>query len=122
MHIPAADAFTPELCIKSFKETKEIIKKCYPEKDIKAFFCLSWLLEKRIKGILGKETNITKFAAMFKGFPVKSEGKGVYGFLFHVPSDTPNENLPENTSMQRAVKDYILNSGYIYEKAGIILI
>ena len=121
VHIPAAEPFTPELCTISFEKAREIVKKCYPEKNVKAFYCISWMLEKRLKDIIGKETNITKFADMFAGFPTKSEGSGVYGFLFNCPPDTSKAELPENTSMQRAVKKHLCDGGFIYEKAGIIL-
>ncbi len=121
VHIPAAEPFTPELCKNSFEKTREIVKKCYPEKNIKAFYCFSWMVEKRLKDIIGKETNITKFADMFEGFPTKSPGTGVYGFLFNCAPDIPNVDLPENTSMQRAVKKHLCDGGFIYEKGGIVL-
>ena len=121
VHIPADEPFTVEVCEESFKNVRDIMKKCYPEKNIKAFVCYSWLMEKRLKEILGRETNITRFADMFNAFPINSPGTGVISFLFHENLPVEYKDLPENTSMQRAVKKYLCDGNYFYEKGGIIL-
>lgn len=121
VHIPADEPFTTQLCEEAYKGVLEIIKKCYPEKDIKAFVCYSWMLEKRLKEIMGKETNITRFADMFTAFPICSAGAGVVSFLFHSKASTDFKDLPENTSMQRAVKKYLCDGNYFYEKGGVML-
>ncbi len=120
VHIPSAEPFTAELCEQSFQDAKKIIKQYYSELNIKAFYCHSWMLEKRLRDILGKDTNVTKFADFFHGVPCLSEATGVYSFLFHQSKPIPPEELPEETSMQRAVKDYLCNGNYFYEKAGIM--
>ncbi len=122
VHIPSSEPFTWELCQQSFAEAAEILKKYYPEKNVKAFYCSSWMLEKRLRELMGKDTNVTKFADLFHVYPRCSEATAVYSFLFHKGSPVPPQELPEETSMQRAVKAYLCAGNHFYEKAGIILV
>jgi len=120
IHIPAHESFDVEVCKKSIRDFTAILKKCYPEKNIKIYHCGSWMLCKKLKGIMGRETNITKFADLFINYPSKSAGEGVYSFLFHLPSPIDPKDLPENSSMQRAVKKYLMEGNYFFEGCGII--
>ena len=70
---------------------------------------------------MGRDTNVTRFCDKFTGFPLQSNGKAVNSFLFHVPGETEAKDLPEDTSMQRAVKKFILDGGVFYEKGGVFI-
>lgn len=121
VHIPAEDPLTVELCEEAYKRAREIFASCYPEFGFKAFCCFSWMLEKRLRLITGKESNITRFADKYTGFPLLS-GDACFSFLFHVYDDKPElKNLPETTSMQRAVKKYLCEGGHFYAKGGVFL-
>ena len=123
VHIPAKEPMTPEICEESYRAAEKFFRRCYPEYDFKAFTCQSWMLEKRIPELLGKETNLTKFMDGYEiGFPMKSGGEGVYSFVFNVPEKLPPEELPEDTSLRRAIKKHLTDGGYIYEKGGIRLL
>ena len=100
----------------------DIFKKCYSEYDFKAFMCSSWMMEKKLRDIMERDTNITRFADKYITYPLHSLGNGVYSFLFHVPKVCDPSELPENSSMQRAVKKYLEDGNIFYEKGGIILI
>ena len=121
VHIPAHDPFTYEICEESYKIAREVFKNCYPEFEYKAFCCFSWMLEKRLKQIMGRDTNITRFADKYVGFPLKSGGGGCFSFLYHLNGKVPIEQLPENNSMQKAVKKYFLDGNVYYEKGGLFL-
>ena len=121
VHIPPQASFTPESVKEAFVQAIELFRKCYPEFAYKAFVCHSWMMEKRLKEIMGKETNITRFAKSWHPFPLLSQGEGVYAFLFHVPAGTPVEELPENSSMQRKLKQYLQEGNLFYEKCGLLL-
>lgn len=122
VHIPADEPFTPQLCEESFKEAKKIMADCYPETNIKAFYGCSWMFEKRLKELMGRETNITRFADLFYIFPVQSAAEAVQSYLFHKSGQIKCEELPEDNSMQRAVKKYLCEGNYFYEKGGIRMI
>lgn len=122
VHIPAKEPMTPEICEKSYKEAEEFFKRCYPEYDFKGFFCHSWMLDKRIPEMLGKESNLTKFMDGFPiAFPTRSDAKGVYAFVYNLQEPVPAEELPEDTSLRRAIKKHLTEGGYIYEKGGLRL-
>lgn len=120
VHIPAEDPLTVELCEEAYKRAREIFASCYPEFGFKAFCCFSWMLEKRLRLITGKESNITRFADKYTGFPLLS-GDACFSFLFHVYDKPELKNLPETTSMQRAVKKYLCEGGHFYAKGGVFL-
>lgn len=120
VHIPAEDPLTVELCEEAYKRAREIFASCYPEFDFKAFCCFSWMLEKRLRLITGKESNITRFADKYTGFPLLS-GDACFSFLFHVYDKPELKDLPETTSMQRAVKKYLCEGGHFYAKGGVFL-
>ena len=121
VHIPSDGNFSAQVCEESYRRAKEIFKKCYPEYKYKAMCCFSWMLEKRLKEIMGKDTNVTLFADKYVAFPLCSKGEDIYSFLYHLKEAVPPEELPEDTSMQRAVKNYLLDGNYFYEKGGFFL-
>lgn len=122
VHIIADEPFSAELCEASYEEAIRVIRECYPEFDFQAIYCNSWMLEKRLRQIMGRDTNITRFADKYHAFPVKSQGAGVYAFLYHLPTQVAPEEVPAGNSMQKAVKEYLCSGNYFYEKAGLFLI
>ncbi|MBE7025821.1 MAG: hypothetical protein E7408_07200 [Ruminococcaceae bacterium] len=51
-----------------------------------------------------------------------ANGKGVFDFLFHVPQDTPLGDLPEDTSLRKAIKAHYLGGGHIWEQGGLLFL
>ena len=122
VHIRAGEPLAEEICEESYRKANEIFSKCYPEIKFKAFFCASWMMNKRLKLLLGRETNVTRFADKYVTYPLKSSGQGVFGFVFNVESSSTISELPENNSIQRAIKKYIIEGNHFYEYGGIRLI
>lgn len=120
VHIPSRLPLTPEICERSYNDAVRLIRRAYPEYDFKAIICSSWMMEKRLVEILGKETNLTKFSAPYIGFPLNSQGKGIYSFVYNLHEPIPTEELAEDTSLRRAIKTHLLKGGFVYEKGGII--
>lgn len=120
VHIPADLPLTPDICLASYERAKEIMRRAYPEYNFKGIVCRSWMLEKRLEEIQGKKSNVTRFQEPYFGYPLKSNGAAVYSFVFKIPSPLPADQLPEETSMQRACKRHLQSGGYIYEKGGFI--
>ena len=88
VHIPESGGFNRENIEWAYRECYDVFKKCFPEFKPKAFTCFSWMMEPRIKELLGDSSNIVGFQSKYLRFPRKSGGKAVYTFLFRVNQDT----------------------------------
>ena len=121
VHIPSFKPLSEEISESSYREAVGIFERFYPEFKYKAFHCRSWMLEKRLRLILGKDTNITRFSERYAVYPTVSAGKDVYEYLYGLRDIKPASELAENNSMQRAVKKYLCEGNHIYEKGGIFI-
>lgn len=117
IHIPFGDSMTSDACDKAISRATEIISKCYGE--FKFFYCGSWLLNPCIEKILGKKTNITRFGDRFARFPIKSNGSGVFEYVFMQPQNTPVDLLNETNSLSKAIKSHLKNGKHILDVGGI---
>lgn len=124
IHIPSAGAFDSELVEKSLKEGKEFLEKLYPEKSFKGLMCISWLLAPELTELLKPQSNILSFRNRFKRFPVLCEGLDVFSFVYKMAvssiDDVDLDSLPENSSLERNLKDYYKSGNLVHETGGII--
>jgi hypothetical protein len=122
VHIPPGGGMTDELISRSFEETKELIRDYFPDFDYKAFICGSWLMDDKLCDLLGEDKNISKFCARFDKIGRKSAGRAVFSFVFLLAnvSDVDYNALPENTTLERALKKHYLEGKAIYEVLGYI--
>lgn len=112
-HIPQGDALTEEKCLEAFKEAEVFFKKYFPQTPVKYFMCDSWLLNPNLAKILKEESNIVKFMRLWTPVPFVSDNSSqaierVFGFGFKKEN---LESAPENTSLQKALKNYLLSGG-----------
>lgn len=119
-HIPQGEPLTAEACLKSFDEAKEFFKKYFPQAKPEYFMCDSWLLNPNLAEILKEESNIVKFMRLWTPIPFVSDNSSqaierVFGFGFKKENI---KNAPENTSLQRALKEYIISGGSMDLTAG----
>lgn len=119
VHIPTGGPLTPEVCDRDFARAEEVIGTSFV--NFEAFYCSSWLLDVNLKKITGKEGNLTRFGERFTRFPVKSNGKGVFEYVFEVSPDTPLESLPEKNSFARSIKEHLLSGGHVHGAGGVIM-
>lgn len=119
LHIPATGKMTPELVDKSLEETKKFAKKYFPEFEYKAFACRSWLMDPQLDEILNDDSNIVKFRKRFRSLTCKSRGQAVFFFIFNKPNmNFDIQDLPADSSLQRALKEHYLKGKAIYELEG----
>jgi len=122
VHIPRKTDFSPEKVEQAYREAREIAKRCYPEYSFKAFTCTSWLIDPALNEILGEKSKISQFSSRFSRFPAKSGGKEIFSYVYRIQyGDLPLEQLPEDTSLQRALKRRYLNGEYIHGFSGVIM-
>jgi hypothetical protein len=119
LHIPRNVKFTPEAVDQSLAEGLSIAKKCYPEWNPVAFECISWMMSPTLNEVLGEDAKLSQFSSRFLRFPIKSGGRDVFSYVFPIEI-TDYEKLPEDTSLQRALKAKYLKGEFPYAYTGII--
>lgn len=107
MHIPAAEPFDPACIQQSYREGLRQLSQCWTDLNPKALVCKSWLMDPVLREFLPERSNILAFARPYTVFPspgnITSALDNVFG---GVPEDY--HDLPENTSLQRALKAHYL--------------
>ncbi len=71
--------------------------------------CSSWLLAPTLGGLLPENSGIRRFAGDYRLYDVDEEDQEFYEWLFG--GHKPLEELPEHTSLQRAVKAHLAAGG-----------
>ena len=119
VHIPSDADLSPERCDESFRMAGQFLAEHFPETVGSKFACDSWLLSPALKELLPEGSRILQFQ---KRFEVKSWNKEEDAYLEWVfkRKDLPLEKLPEETSLQRKMKAYVLQGGKIGEAYGEI--
>lgn len=97
----------PEVCLVDGQKPQHII-------------CRSWLLSPTLRTFLGENSGIRRFAEDFELYDSENESKGCYHFLFMAKEDADPATLPENSSLQRAVKAHLMAGGGIGAGAGLL--
>ena len=119
LHIPRKTDLSPASVERALEEGRILARKAYPEYDLKAFHCHSWLLDPALEVMLGDGSNIAAFAKRFVRYPVNSSGQEVFGFVLSGKLESYAQ-LPENTRLLRELKKKYLNGGQITAFAGVI--
>ena len=97
-----------------------LAKEYFPDYSVKALLCVSWLLEPQIGDLMGSSSKVAGFGNMFHRFPIVSNGKAIFNFVF-IGQYPDYESLPEDTRMQRVFKKLYMDGGYIHHFGGIII-
>jgi len=121
VHIPERGPLDTEECKSSFAMAREFFAKFFPEYDYKAFTCHSWLLGKMPHEILGDDSNIVRFAAMFNVYDYK-ESDAALRYVFRW--DTRLHNVADAVPKGRfaaALKERAVNGGMLDSGDGYIL-
>ncbi len=123
IHIPRNGAFDKQTILDSYRQAKEVFQTSYPDMPFQGFLCTSWLMSPDLRSILKADSNILGFQDTFTHIPFSSSGRLVFSFLFPGCESDPASypQLPEDTSLQRAVKQRYLAGDYIRDGAGFFL-
>ncbi len=107
LHIPTDVDLRPEVLRPSVRESLKKLYEIFPDYADKTVFCHTWLLSAQLKEILAESSNILQFQAMFDIEPEGYPGNDMLLWVFKNP-DLPKEAFPENTSLQRKLKKFLL--------------
>lgn len=120
VHIPDKGDFSPESCNASYRRAAELFRDHFPELTVKGFCCHSWMLAPELADILKPGSRITSFSSRYLRHPIRTRGEDVLNFVFLLKFRT-YADLPEDTSLQRALKQRYLSGGYLYEYGGVLV-
>lgn len=101
VHIPEGAAFTPEACSASFRQAEDFFGGTY------IYDCESWLLSPALSELLDERSNIIRFQKRFRIIKVDGEARQAEERVFGEIREDKN-SYPENTSLQKALKKYVL--------------
>jgi len=128
IHIPEGADITAEYVMQAIYDVLPYIKKNYPGWDPVALHSGSWLFDPNLADIVGKESKIIKFGDLFIRYPIFTPGTSVFSFVFHkklennqvVPDMDFIRGLPENTRLERGIKQRYLDGKAIINYNGAI--
>ena len=121
VHIPSDAQLTEEKLADSYGKMEDFYrtygdKLCMAGKPT-AVLCGSWLLSPRLRELLPEDSGIRRFAADYELFTADPASEDFYQWLFG--GKRRLSELPEETSLQKAVKKYLRGGGNIGSAAGI---
>lgn len=120
IHLPKGVDMSKEHLDAAWADALRLTSRYYPEANIRAGFCGSWLLDPTLEAIIGPDSKIVRFGARFARYPHLSAGREVFSFVFP-PNSTDLTKLPENTRLERGLKKRYLEGGYVHAYLGVFL-
>ena len=119
VHIPRGGKLDNSLAEESLLSAQKTLPQIYKELPAKPkIFLFSWLLSKEVNDLLPEDSNIKLFSKRFKIIKTWS-GCSLNHFLFN-KYDWDIKNFPENTSLQRLIKQKLLFGEKFYDAIGIL--
>lgn len=122
VHIPSDADLSGNHVDISLKEAASFFRTKYPDYSYDRYVCDSWLMAPALRPLLPKDSNIIAFQDHFVITRENKEDAGYLDWLFQSPGVTDFEKLPALTSLQKKVKESLLNGGYVGAAHGEILL
>lgn len=123
IHIPQGEKLDFDACKDSVRMANEFFRKYFPKYVYKHYFCESWLLYQPNKNFMNPDSNIVKFSTLFDLHKSIADEEQAFERIFSADrSSHPAlfdkdiskriaavRTLPEQTSLQKAAKSYLLD-------------
>lgn len=109
VHIPRGDGFTPESIRESFEASKEFFPK-YFGTSYDTYVCTSWLLAPQLEGMISETSTIANFRNYFTIYSEDLSYAQAEDYVFLQKLDDKTK-YPENTSLQRNLKKFLMGGG-----------
>lgn len=119
VHIPSDADLSPEKTGRSFALAEKFFRKRYPAYTRAPMFCNSWLLSPALPELLPPSSRILQFQKLFEVVSFDGYAQDYRQWVFK-NRDLPPERFPENTSLQRAMKAFVLRGGKVGCALGIL--
>lgn len=119
VHIPSDADLSKQSVLSSLTEFGEFCKKYYPEWSNLEIWCESWMLSPALNKVLKEDSNILQFQALFDVKETDYESMAVLDWVFPECRQV-SECMPERTSLQKNMKQYLLKGGKIGWSKGVL--
>lgn len=120
VHIPAGEPLDPAGVLDSMTRAP-VFFKTYFGKSYSLFHCHSWLLSPSLKELLPEQSRILQFQNLFTVYQTDSEERQAEDRVFGFLSDDPHA-YPETTSLQKALRNHMLDGKSVPMGAGLRVI
>lgn len=109
IHIPSGEKLQIDKVLDSIKNSKQEIEKYFNIKNPE-YRCDSWLLSNQINNIIDSNSNIAKFCNLFEVKDGLDATKDILNFVFNVQECSNYNDLVEDTSLQKLLKQQLLKN------------
>ena len=123
LHIPSDCRLESALLNESIDRAKEFLAAYFPEWQDAPMTCESWLLSPALKELLPPDSRILRFQRAFDLIPgADDEREAVLQWVYHLAPPQQRgislNDLPEDTSLQRNMKRFLLCGGIVTAASG----
>ena len=118
IHIPSDEKLEVLKVIDSITSSKNVIKQYFKIEEPQ-YVCDSWLLSPEIHQLVSKDSNIYQFYELFDVSQGYDCIRDIFDFVYQT-TECDYHYLAEDTSLQRAIKKYLLDGNHIYLGSGIL--
>lgn len=110
IHIPTNASLAPESIDDSLKRLRAFLADFYPEWADAPVYCDSWLMTPVLKELLPPASRILGFQRRFRLLSVNRESMGAVDWVYPGHKGI-SEDLPEETTLQKKMKPFLLAGG-----------
>ncbi len=104
VHIPDSGPLDPAACDASFAAARAFFPRHFPEERYAVARCRSWLLDPQLAEYLDADSNIVRFQRRFRiDDDVRDGDEDVVWFVFRRRPVPPLDELPQRTTLERAI-------------------
>ncbi len=123
LHIPSDCRLEASLLNASLDRAKAFLAEYFPEWRDSPVTCESWLLSPALKQLLPPDSRILRFQRAFDLTPgTEDEREAVLQWVYHLAPPQQRtvslNTLPEDTSLRRSMKRYLLSGGAVASAGG----
>lgn len=112
IHIPSDSILTEAKCDSSLEAAKAFFAEIFPMYKDAEYSCHSWLLAPELKDLLPGDSRILAFQRRFQIHRVDYQGNDYLEWVFKT-RDGKIDDFPEDTLLQRNMKQHLKNGGKI---------
>ncbi len=120
LHIPSDARLERERVVLSIRQGQAFLEEKFPEYGGAKMQCHSWLLSPTLKKVLLPGSNILAFQELFDIEILGEDKEGEYKVWVFKRPDLLLTDLPEDTSLQRRLKGFLLSGGEVLEARGYL--